>query len=101
MPMPNSTCPTCGQPMQGDDCPRCRAATAFAKPEDAEQAKVTPPYASDHGGFREGPPPISPDSMPPEFDEMSPIMGRLLFWILGGVLFWGIFGFILLEIIGR
>ncbi len=57
--MPKITCPTCGQPMQGGECPRCRAASAIAKPEHAEQAKVTQPAASD-GAIREGEPPHWP-----------------------------------------
>ena len=66
--------------MQGDDCPRCRTATAFAKPEDAEQAKVTPPAASD-GGIREGEPPV-------EFVPLPPIRkrNRHLFWAIWIVL---------------
>jgi len=61
--------------VQGDDCPYCRAATAIATPEHAEQAKVTPPAASD-GAFSEGLPPVQPalDRTPfasPEDDPRS------------------------------
>jgi hypothetical protein len=54
--MPEFICSKCGQQVQGDDCPRCRAATAIATPEHAEQAKVTPPAPSD-GAIGEGLPP--------------------------------------------
>jgi hypothetical protein len=49
--MPDSTCSTCGQPMQGDVCVYCLLASAIAKPEHAAQAKVTPP---NDGSIREG-----------------------------------------------
>src|SRR5262245_6365186 len=49
-----NTCPTCGQPMPGGECPRCQA-SAIAKPEHAEQAKVTPPV---DGAIRAGAPPV-------------------------------------------
>jgi hypothetical protein len=57
--MPERTCPACGQPMQGDVCVRCRAATTIAKPEHAERAKVTPPASSD-GAIRAREPPQFP-----------------------------------------
>jgi hypothetical protein len=55
--MPEFTCSKCGERVQSGDCPRCRAATAIATREHAEQSKVTPPASSD-GAFREGEPPL-------------------------------------------
>jgi len=73
--MQEITCSTCGRPVQGDECPYCRAATAIATPEHAAQAKVTPPASSD-SAFSEGPPPVhaAPDRTPlapPEDDPKS------------------------------
>jgi hypothetical protein len=60
--MAEFTCSNCGESVRGDECPRCRAATAIATPEHAEQAKLTPPASTD-GTFREGDPPLP---QPPE-----------------------------------
>ena len=78
--MPEFTCPTCGQLVQGDECPRCRAASAIAKLEHAEQAKVTPLAASD-GAFGEGDPPVEPAPLPPIRKR-----NRHLFWAIWIVL---------------
>jgi hypothetical protein len=83
--MPNATCPTCGQPMQGGDCPRCRAITAFAKPEDAEQAKVTPPAAS---GPMIGPEKPIDDPTIPSIERKPLIVLRLPDILLIGILVW-------------
>ena len=58
-PMPEFTCTTCGQPMQGGECAHCLLA-AVANPEHARQAKVTPVTSSD-GAIREGEPPVRPE----------------------------------------
>jgi hypothetical protein len=88
------TCSNCGQRVQGDECPHCRAATAIATPEHAGQAKVT----SSAGAIREGEPPAQYEALPSRSDESAasilkehhPSFGSFaLFYLLLGVL-WGI-----------
>src|ERR1043166_131849 len=55
--MTTRACSHCGKPVQGDSV-LCAAASAIAKPEHAEQAKVTPP--SGDAAIREGEPPVEP-----------------------------------------
>ena len=87
--MPIYFCTTCGEHLEGHECPRCRAATAIAKPEHAEQAKVTPPAASE-GAIHEGDPafPLPCEEPWPYKHEPGPMLsGCLIYLFFGAILF--------------
>jgi hypothetical protein len=87
--MAEFTCSNCGQRVQGDECPHCRAATAIATPEHAEQAKMTLPPSSD-GAICAGEPPLPPrpEKEPwPYKHEPGPASGAgCLSYSIGGLL---------------
>ena len=78
------TCSTCGQPVQGGECPYCRAATAIAAPAHAAQVKVKPPPAND-GAFSAGPPPARVPLAPPK--DQATAAGCFLTLICTAVIF--------------